>query len=1187
MKRCRWADVELGGAVSIGVIDRKHLWTRAHNQCAFPSCPQVLSDDLADSGGEAASTPIVVGEEAHIRSSRVDGPRHDENYNPALLDTYDNLILLCPTHHTYVDKDKGRGFSIADLIRMRRSHERHTATDARLEQVYRAYLADQYEGDDKVLFEAVDLHGPTVDSMFVDVPIAAPRGTPAGELIASVHDAAPVDVEARDASGELAIAGGSQVLLNPGWTGNALIQGGPGQGKSTLLQFVCQYHRSRLVDGKDDRYTGADEGLRIVTSVARLPIRVDLRQFAAWLGKQPKGQKKKNKPDDRSRQRDDRGGGLDLLSVYLADHIRRRSGQPFSVADFVTTLVDKSVLIALDGLDEVAQLADRDAVAEVIRESARRLHANASDLVILVATRPGATDTAKWAGVDFPVLTLRPVSVGLKVQYLQKWCKQAGVSGPRTEDLRNKLIENQDVAHVRELGSNPMQLAILLHLLYRRGLLPQQRTELYQEYVKTFLDREEQDKEPLVHTHRQVILQVHAYLAWHLQSQAEVTNSDAGALSRTQLREQVNKLLADSSESLKFAEDLFNALTSRVLCLVERQTGFFEFEVQSLREYFAALYVFDESPSKGTKNSRDDCLSALIERPYWSNVTRFLVGMLSKGEVKALIDNLESRQGNPDAKLDPYLRMVANQLLDDRVYENQPDRQVMKTVEFILEGPGVVLGEDGLLDGSGGPIQLGESAGAKQVIELARGRLGTYPPVGLRLALTGALRRHDRPLGNATWAWDQAGSQVAPEWLPVLADLGAFRGATDDQVERVLDAATSADESTEPLVPLLVRGQYDGRSLRVIDVALAAALDGALDRVNPIHFKGIESDLRSMTALGTLDFLRDRPVLWAGTPAGPSRGRRPRKRTRNGSTVHVPTSAAAKAALVLEAAASLRADPTKELAWRGLVTTLSEQGGDSWLLRVVITAIPTTIDLSLGSDGELAGSATWRSHVAWVREARANATDSEWWAGALPDLSDQLALRHWALGVLTLARTTAVLHVKEQLEAVVGRLTLDQFHALHGAVSRYARSPQGRELNLRDSLRRGTLEPTPRLAALLAVGATSDSQSYLNNRVAEEAKPFADSLGYFDRGILRRHLEGADLKLAVEDFEDTRGLIPSGSKATSRLSPNYAHVRRILEEPHRWPSDLVATAARRLGARRTENLPPLAQVAEDDNWFED
>lgn len=66
----------------------------------------------------------VIGEEAHIRSSRPDGPRHDPAYPSEKLDTYDNLILLCPTHHTTIDKENGAAWSIDELQRMKADHER-------------------------------------------------------------------------------------------------------------------------------------------------------------------------------------------------------------------------------------------------------------------------------------------------------------------------------------------------------------------------------------------------------------------------------------------------------------------------------------------------------------------------------------------------------------------------------------------------------------------------------------------------------------------------------------------------------------------------------------------------------------------------------------------------------------------------------------------------------------------------------------------------------------------------------------------------------------------------------------------------------------------------------------------------------------------------------------------------------
>lgn len=66
---------------------RKVLWSRAHDICAFPSCLQQLTVDVATADG-ATSSVVVVGEQAHIRSPRPDGPRHDPEYPKQKLDEY-------------------------------------------------------------------------------------------------------------------------------------------------------------------------------------------------------------------------------------------------------------------------------------------------------------------------------------------------------------------------------------------------------------------------------------------------------------------------------------------------------------------------------------------------------------------------------------------------------------------------------------------------------------------------------------------------------------------------------------------------------------------------------------------------------------------------------------------------------------------------------------------------------------------------------------------------------------------------------------------------------------------------------------------------------------------------------------------------------------------------------------------
>ncbi|MER7573217.1 hypothetical protein [Streptomyces sp. NPDC126514] len=111
--------------MAINVVARKLLWGRAGNQCAMPDCFQSLTIDLAQEESEIlAAAGAVIGEEAHIRSSRPDGPRYDPAYPAEKLDTYENLLLLCPTHHAIVDKNGGSQLPISSLESLKQQHEK-------------------------------------------------------------------------------------------------------------------------------------------------------------------------------------------------------------------------------------------------------------------------------------------------------------------------------------------------------------------------------------------------------------------------------------------------------------------------------------------------------------------------------------------------------------------------------------------------------------------------------------------------------------------------------------------------------------------------------------------------------------------------------------------------------------------------------------------------------------------------------------------------------------------------------------------------------------------------------------------------------------------------------------------------------------------------------------------------------
>lgn len=684
--------------MTISAQARKLLWGRAHNLCSFATCWQSLTADEVDARtGDGFA--VVVGEEAHIRSGSSGGPRYDPDYPRADIDKYENLMLLCPTHHSLIDAHDGDAYDAETLVTMKRRHEEHQGRKDRITSTVRLYVGNQYEIDDRVLFEQVDLHGPSVDAMFVDVPFACSPDTAIAEVIERIAAEHPGDAEALAGAGGKVVAGAAQALLHPDWRGNALLVGGPGQGKSTLLQYVCQFHRSRMLNKSS--YAGDDQQLAQVTRTPRVAIRLDLRRYAQWaIAKAPVAKNKKGKPAASPAWRS--------IEQYIVAEVKKGSGgHEFSLEDLATLVSTEPVLIALDGLDEVANIDQRLHVGDQIVEMYARQKVDARDLVVIVATRPGATTSRLWSSRDFPRFTLQRLSQGLRIQYLRKWSAVAGLNEEATDKLQATFMDNQHVPHIRELASYPMQLAILLHLLHRRQLLPQQRTELYAEYLKTFLDREQTaEKEPLLADQRDTIVSVHAYLGWYLQTRAE-EGTGAGSISRSELRTVLREHLEGQEYGQQFADRLFSAISTRVLCLVERETDRFQFEVQSLREYFTALYIFQNAPPKGVGNSRDDCLDALLQRPYWSNVCRFFVGMFSKVEVRGIRQNLRQLStATGDLALHPMLRSMAAQFLDDRTYVGQADEPMQEVVNFVLEGPGVILAADGLLDANGPHLQL-------------------------------------------------------------------------------------------------------------------------------------------------------------------------------------------------------------------------------------------------------------------------------------------------------------------------------------------------------------------------------------------------------------------------------------------------------------------------------------------------
>jgi len=89
--------------------------------CSFRGCSEKLS--VEDAAGVA---PYTLGEMAHIKGNKAGSNRYDPSQSDVERDSYENLILLCPNHHTLIDKRENEIEYTVDLLHeMKSEHERY------------------------------------------------------------------------------------------------------------------------------------------------------------------------------------------------------------------------------------------------------------------------------------------------------------------------------------------------------------------------------------------------------------------------------------------------------------------------------------------------------------------------------------------------------------------------------------------------------------------------------------------------------------------------------------------------------------------------------------------------------------------------------------------------------------------------------------------------------------------------------------------------------------------------------------------------------------------------------------------------------------------------------------------------------------------------------------------------------
>ncbi|WP_258903339.1 NACHT domain-containing NTPase [Actinokineospora sp. UTMC 2448] len=330
-------------------------------------------------------------------------------------------------------------------------------------------------------------------------------------------------------------------------------------------------------------------------------------------------------------------------------------------------LLQGHCLVLFDGIDEIARVEDRKAVANWIERQSREYPRN--DFVL--TSRPQGYREAQVDGAQ--VLQTLPFTVDQVRAFVHGWylaVERLEASDPldavktrsaaAAEDLLTRL---ESVPALVELTPNPLLLTMIANVHRFRGALPGSRADLYREMCEVALWRRNEAKglpQQLSGNKREVVLRALAYRM--MEAGVQVWPRDLV------LAEFVRVLRRFTTT--QGAEQVLADITSNGL-LVELEADQLAFAHLTFQEYLAAAYVRDAHLV--------DALAERVDDSWWRETILLYAAMVRGDEIVAAClmvggadaINLAFECADNDADLDPELRRRLSTWLratmDDRI----------------------------------------------------------------------------------------------------------------------------------------------------------------------------------------------------------------------------------------------------------------------------------------------------------------------------------------------------------------------------------------------------------------------------------------------------------------------------------------------------------------------------------------
>lgn len=467
-----------------------------------------------------------------------------------------------------------------------------------------------------------------------------------------------------------------------------VVLGGPGQGKSTIGQFLAQLLRARLVAtgpgapsevatvARNTLQRAEAEGISL-TGPLRFPIHIALPRYA----------------DTISRAGEDEAPSL---LRYVARNFARIAEETIEPKLLREWLGHYPSVIVLDGLDEVPRTGNRGDVIRQIERLVGEIHEAQADTLIVVTSRPQGylNDLDKKHWTHWSLADLDPANA---IRFADRLGKVLISDPHRQAEVLTILTEAAEDGSTAPLMISPLQVSLLFTLVQTSNNIPKDRWTLFERHYETLRDREIAKggvNGDLIRQYKSEIDRLHFDAGFILQVRAEKQGNASAHFTLREFKSLIARNLKasilDPQECERVAARILDVATNRLVFLGDRNEGRIAFDVRSLQEFMAAARIM-VSPESRIKARLID----IAYRSHWSHVFRIACSKVYaetsleefREEILAILDRLdEGDDGGDYQAIRAGARMAIALLTDSTAGARQTDRaKLMARAVRVLE----------------------------------------------------------------------------------------------------------------------------------------------------------------------------------------------------------------------------------------------------------------------------------------------------------------------------------------------------------------------------------------------------------------------------------------------------------------------------------------------------------------------